>query len=145
MLQEQAFVDPDHPGDPSKSPYAKAVSNNAQGYVSYATTTWANLAQARRNNIILTSPSSWGDPVEEAGYPPVERVCWRWEDELTGAHGPNHVGYTSSSPEQRAAAQAEIPPQQNAVVGALTSDLGDPDTIIANWRTLITTPLPPQS
>jgi hypothetical protein len=145
LIQEQAFTDPDHQADPSKSPYAQAVSKNAQGYVSYATTTWANVAQARRNNIKLTSPSSWGDEGEATVYPPVNRVCWRWEDELTGEHGPNHVGYTASSPEQQAAAQAEIPPQQNAVVGALISDLGDPDTIIANWRKLIPTPLPGRS
>lgn len=142
LLQEQAFVDPDHQGHPSKSPYAQAVSNNAQGYVSFATTNWAAVTQARRNNIILTSPSSWGDEGEATVYPPVNRVCWRWEDQLTGDHGPNHVGYTASSPEQKAAAEAEIPPQQDLVVADLDHDLGGVETIIANWNTLIKTPLP---
>lgn len=145
LIQEQAFTDPDHQADPSKSSYAQAVKNDARDSADFAAGVWPKIVAARRAAIVLKSPASWGDAVEEAPFPPVNRTCWRWEDELTGEHGPNHVGFTASAPEQRAAAEAEIPPRQDAVVGALISDLGNPDTIIANWRKLITTPLPGRS
>lgn len=143
LLQEQAFVDPNHQGDPSSSPYATAVSNNARGYVSFATKNWADVMQARRNNIILDRPDYWNDALEQIppGYPPIYYTCWRWKDTLTGGHGPNHVG-VKEAPDQRQQALAEIPPQQNAVVAQLDSTLGGVETIIANWNTLIQTPLP---
>ena len=142
LIQEQAYTDPDHQDDPSQSPFAQAVSNNAKDYADFAATTWPKIVAARRAAITLTRPDHW-DRREEAtpGFPPIYYTCWRWEDAVSGETGPNHVG-VKEAPDERDAAQAEIPPRQDAVVATLTTNLGVPDTIIANWRKLIASPLP---
>lgn len=133
LFQEQAMVDPDNPtGDPSQSTFATTVTLSAKQYAEFAQSTWNDIRAARLASVTVNTN-------QQCRYVPAARiiVCsdvYQACDSFSAWNGPD----------QNSRGQAENDEQahKDDVTRTLASDLGDPPTIISQWRTLITSPIP---
>ena len=78
--------------------------------------------------------------------PPPPYICYYWQDSSNGNTGNQYCGYGwPGAPNQEDnlnQAKADCAAQQAQVVAALTTALGDPDTLIATWLQIAAKPLP---
>lgn len=138
VLQELAFEDPDHQGDPWSSSYRETISQEAKIFADSASATWAAVQQARR--AMITSNSKRHDhPASRGGGPTWE--YWA-SDALTGSEGKHYDTYNYSQADAQARADADCKAMREVAMSALIESLGDPAGIIAAWQALEIGPLP---
>jgi hypothetical protein len=147
LYQELAIRDPMHQGDPMNSPfdsgYAGATGNHGAAFADYAAETWPQVIQARQNAVVLQDIDN--KTTGSRGWETYHQHTYYWEDTATGEEGTHFAG-EKDEPDDWAAkksqAMIEYNERINAVTEKLKADLGDPDTITANWRKLKSVPLP---
>jgi hypothetical protein len=138
LVQEQAYTDPAHQTRGGyDSSFAKSVKKYAQQYHDFIALTWPKIKTARTNAI---SAVQWNAPIvilaAEPGFA-------SWADSIDGSSvsvpgnldDPNGTDAIADATTQRTA-------HVTAVLAALATSLGDPDTIAANFLELVTWPLP---
>jgi len=142
LIQEQALVDPRQP-DPAKSPYAQSIKDYVKDYAAHAERVLRQLVAARREKV--TTKYDAERIIDESAAGGYDKPAYRWKDLLTGERGkryPEHRDKDKGYHSGREEADRDREIRRGVVENALRRDLGTPTNAIAQWRKLITAPLP---
>ena len=136
-LQELAMVDPNH-DDPWQSGYVQVIKNELNNtHIPWCQTQWATL-QANRKAKVTVEQSDKIHFVPKGGLAGLD--CFRWTDSATGDKGDKHCGFHGSDAQDNA--NADCAARQQQMQAQLVSDMGDPDSVIAQWQGVAARPLP---
>jgi hypothetical protein len=133
LLQELAMRDDLVPDDPWSSDYAKLLLKLASEYGDYATATWSQIAKARR------------DPVHIVDNEPAGMNSWNvyWTDPVNGySWGLTYSDTVGEHEKALAQVDAAMGKYLDELIAQLQSDIGEPNTVVANWADLQKRPLP---
>jgi len=146
VFQQMAAVDPQNANNdgtwksPNESSYATTVSNSAQQFIRYAQETWPKVQNDRTQHIkVIRYSRSKIVARDKIDIPYIKVVDGdrviddhQVRGEIRKDGGSADVDATNSYAES----------YKQGVLRDLADDFGQPTEIIANWKTLVTTPVP---
>lgn len=130
LVQEEAFVDPNSPGDPAHSSFAETVRQLAEDYSDHLASVYPEVVDARKKTVTVKKTESCHTVAGDL-------ICTNYyhaEDSFTGWKGSSHS--------KESDAKKDRDQRKEVVAAELLEDLGDPAQIVENWRALMTTPIP---
>lgn len=141
-LQELAMVDPDH-ADPWQSDYVQIIRNELNNtHIPWCKTQWATLQSNRKAKVSVQSHTDIDGGDGPIYRPPKISTCWWWTDTVAPEYSSSKYCGDHYAPDQEAQARAECAARQQQVQAWLVSDMGDPDSVIAQWQQVAAQPLP---